>query len=83
MPAPTPAPPPTGTLTFLFTDIEGSTRMWQTAPDAMQTALARHDAILRHDIEARDPHPVLDQIRRLPNSLSFRRRCRYRTGAHH
>ncbi len=43
--------PPTGTLTFLFTDIEGSTRLWQAAPDAMQAALARHDAILRHGIE--------------------------------
>ena len=56
MPTPTPAPPPTGTLTFLFTDIEGSTRMWQAAPHAMQAALARHDAILRHDIEARGGH---------------------------
>jgi len=58
MPAPTPipAPPPTGTLTFLFSDIEGSTRMWQAAPDAMQAALARHDAILRHDIAARGGH---------------------------
>ncbi len=53
MPMPTVAPPPTGTLTFLFTDIEGSTRMWQAAPDVMQAALARHDAILRHGIEAR------------------------------
>ena len=56
MPTPTPAPPPTGTLTFLFSDIEGSTRMWQAAPDAMQAALARHDAILRRDIEARGGH---------------------------
>jgi TolB-like protein/class 3 adenylate cyclase/Flp pilus assembly protein TadD len=56
MPTPTPAPPPTGTLTFLLTDIEGSTRMWQSAPDAMQTALARHDAILRQAIEARGGH---------------------------
>ena len=58
MPTPTPtlAPPPTGTLTFLFSDIEGSTRMWQAAPDAMQAALARHDAILRYNIEARGGH---------------------------
>jgi TolB-like protein/class 3 adenylate cyclase/cytochrome c-type biogenesis protein CcmH/NrfG len=53
---PTPAPLPTGTLTFLLTDIEGSTRMWQAAPVAMQAALARHDAILRQGIEARDGH---------------------------
>ena len=29
-------PLPSGTLTFLLTDIEGSTRLWQVAPDAMQ-----------------------------------------------
>jgi predicted ATPase/class 3 adenylate cyclase/Tfp pilus assembly protein PilF len=40
------ASPPTGTLTFLFTDIEGSTKMWERHPEAMQTALARHDEIL-------------------------------------
>ena len=45
-------PLPTGTLTFLLTDIEGSTRMWQAAPEAMQSALARHDAILRQGNEA-------------------------------
>ena len=42
---------PTGTLTFLLTDIEGSTRLWQAAPEAMQQALARHDVILRQGIE--------------------------------
>src|SRR5262249_12852829 len=43
---------PTGTITFLFTDIEGSTRRWEAHPQAMQAALARHEAILRHAIEA-------------------------------
>ena len=43
---------PTGTVTFLFTDIEGSTKLWEQHPDAMQTALARHDALLRQAIEA-------------------------------
>ena len=38
---------PTGTITFLYTDIEGSTRLWEQQPDAMQRALERHDAILR------------------------------------
>jgi class 3 adenylate cyclase len=47
---------PTGTLTFLFTEIEGSKRMWQAAPDAMQAALVRHDATLRHDVEAHGGH---------------------------
>ncbi len=45
-------PLPTGTLTFLLTDIEGSTHLWQAAPDAMRDALARHDVILRRGIEA-------------------------------
>ena len=43
---------PTGTVTFLFTDIEGSTRLWQEKPDAMSSANARHDAILREAIES-------------------------------
>jgi class 3 adenylate cyclase len=46
--------PPTGTVTFLFTDIEGSTRMWERSPQAMQAALARHDEILRRAVEERD-----------------------------
>ena len=43
---------PTGTLTFLFTDIEGSTTRWEHHPDAMRVALARHDALLRTVITA-------------------------------
>ena len=48
-----PNTPPTGTVTFLFTDIQGSTRLWEQNPDAMRPALARHDslvadAIVRH-----------------------------------
>src|SRR5438132_5883339 len=43
---------PTGTITFLFTDIEGSTTLWEQNPDAMHVALARHDALLRHAIES-------------------------------
>jgi predicted ATPase/class 3 adenylate cyclase len=42
---------PSGTVTFLFTDIEGSTRLWEAAPKAMRTALARHDEVLRGPIE--------------------------------
>src|SRR5215207_3298505 len=45
------APLPTGTLTFLFTDIEGSTQLWEQHPQAMPAALARHDAILRQAME--------------------------------
>jgi predicted ATPase/class 3 adenylate cyclase len=43
--------PSTGTITFLFTDLEGSTRLWERFPEAMQPALGRHDAILREAIE--------------------------------
>ena len=45
---------PTGTVTFLFSDVEGSTRLWEQSPTAMRAALARHDEILRSTIESRD-----------------------------
>jgi class 3 adenylate cyclase len=45
---------PTGTVTFLFTDLESSTRLWEQHPDAMRHALSRHDAILRASIEAHE-----------------------------
>ena len=38
---------PKGTVTFLFTDIEGSTTRWEHHPEAMRAALARHDSLLR------------------------------------
>jgi len=41
---------PAGTITFLFTDIEGSTRLVQAHPGAMKDALARHRALLQHAI---------------------------------
>ncbi|MEW5985298.1 MAG: tetratricopeptide repeat protein [Chloroflexota bacterium] len=41
------ADPSSETPTFFFTDIEGSTQLWERFPQAMRTALARHDAILR------------------------------------
>jgi predicted ATPase/class 3 adenylate cyclase len=43
---------PTGTITFLFTDIEGSTRLWQEKPAGMSVAHARHNEILRTAIES-------------------------------
>lgn len=42
---------PSGIVTFLFTDIEGSTRLWEAHSEAMRFALARHDALLRAAIE--------------------------------
>ena len=44
---------PTGTITFFFTDIEGSTRLWEHHPEAMGAALQRHDALLRSVIESK------------------------------
>lgn len=43
---------PRGTVTYLFTDIEGSTSLWERDPKAMKAALARHHAILRQAIES-------------------------------
>src|SRR4051794_30133468 len=48
--------PPGGTVTFLFTDIEGSTRHWQHQPNAMPAALARHDALLRMVVNPQGGH---------------------------
>jgi predicted ATPase/class 3 adenylate cyclase len=44
--------PPTGIVVFLFTDIKGSTTLWEQHPQAMQRALARHDALLTEAITA-------------------------------
>jgi predicted ATPase/class 3 adenylate cyclase len=43
---------PHGTVTFLFTDLEGSTRRWEAHPAEMREALARHDAIVRGAVES-------------------------------
>jgi predicted ATPase/class 3 adenylate cyclase len=47
-----------GTITFLFTDLEASTRLWEQFPDGMKDALKRHDAILRGAIESSGGHVV-------------------------
>jgi predicted ATPase/class 3 adenylate cyclase len=43
--------PPRESLTFVFTDLESSTRLWERFPDAMKPAVERHDAILRDAVE--------------------------------
>ncbi|HLM20553.1 MAG TPA: DUF4062 domain-containing protein [Propionibacteriaceae bacterium] len=43
---------PAGTLTFLLTDIEGSTRLWESEPEAMEVALQQHDRLLAEVIES-------------------------------
>jgi class 3 adenylate cyclase len=44
---------PRGTVTFLATDIQGSTEMWERYPDAMPRALERHEHLLREAVETR------------------------------
>src|SRR5262245_10734660 len=44
---------PTGTVTFVFTDLAVPTRLWAPEPEAMQVAVARHDALIRAAVEAR------------------------------
>src|SRR4051794_24667382 len=50
-PLPEPRLLPSGRVTFLFTDIEGSTKLWDRYPEAMRESLAAHDSILRETIE--------------------------------
>jgi hypothetical protein len=49
---------PSGTVTFLFTDVEGSTRLWEEYPEAMRPALARHDELLRAAVADHQGHVV-------------------------
>jgi predicted ATPase/class 3 adenylate cyclase len=49
---------PTGSVTLLFTDIEGSTRLWEEHPENMKIALRRHDELMRRSIEEHGGHVV-------------------------
>ena len=49
---------PSGPVTLLFTDIEGGTRLWEAAPEAMAEALDRHNRIVREQIEVAGGHVV-------------------------
>ena len=49
---------PSGTVTFSFTDLEGSTRLWEECPAAMQPALTRHDEIVGEAIVSHRGHVV-------------------------
>jgi len=42
---------PVGTITYLFTDVEGSTRLWQQHPQEMNSVMARHDSLLTTAVE--------------------------------
>ena len=45
---------PGGVVTFLMTDVVGSTRLWETVPAAMRSALARHDELMKIAVESHD-----------------------------
>jgi hypothetical protein len=49
---------PTGVVTLVFTDVQGSTVLWDQAPDAMRAALALHDAIMRETLGAAEGYEV-------------------------
>jgi predicted ATPase/class 3 adenylate cyclase/DNA-binding CsgD family transcriptional regulator/tetratricopeptide (TPR) repeat protein len=46
------SPIPSGTVTFMFTDVEGSTKLWEAEPELMTIALRRHDEIMQAAIES-------------------------------
>jgi class 3 adenylate cyclase len=45
---------PSGTLTFLFTDVEGSTRLWAADTESMSASLLVHDALVRDAIDSHE-----------------------------
>src|SRR5579862_7039537 len=47
---------PSGIITFLFTDVEGSTKLWEKYPVAMRAVLARHDALLHTILKQHGGH---------------------------
>jgi WD40 repeat protein/class 3 adenylate cyclase/tRNA A-37 threonylcarbamoyl transferase component Bud32/energy-coupling factor transporter ATP-binding protein EcfA2 len=52
---------PTGVVTFCFSDIEGSTALWEAHPEAMAEAMVRHDELIADAVEARGGS-VLDSV---------------------
>ncbi|MFV1998775.1 MAG: adenylate/guanylate cyclase domain-containing protein, partial [Acidimicrobiia bacterium] len=49
---------PDGIVTFLFTDVEGSTRAWEASPDLMAQALEQHDVAINEAVVAHNGIPV-------------------------
>ena len=56
---------PSGTVTFAFTDIEGSAQRWERDRAAMQAALRRHDDLMRAAIVEHGGHVLQDGRRRI------------------
>jgi hypothetical protein len=83
-PGASPSPPeelgdselPSGTLTFLLTDIEGSTRLWEAEPEAMEVALQQHDRLLAEVIENHGGTVIASRGEGTVASRFFTARCR-------
>ena len=76
---------PSGMVTFLFTDIEGSTPLWEHEPEQMRFAQGRHDAILRTAIAAHGGRHIRRSAMRSRPLSSFqckRSRQRWRPNAY-
>ena len=63
---------PSGTVTFLFTDIEGSTKLAQEHPDIWESLRERHHSILRGAIELNQRHVDLHTLEIVPIQLSIK-----------
>mgnify|MGYP001953498265 CR=1 FL=1 len=57
---------PSGTVTFLFTDVEGSTQAWQASPEAMKGLVSKHyeilDSVIASHRGARPQEPLLSFV---------------------
>ena len=62
---------PTGTVTFLFTDVQGSTRLWEQAPSQMMEALAQHDDVVERTVADHNGHIVKPRAKAIADSSSF------------
>ena len=60
-PLPQSAPLPEGVITFLLTDVEGSSRLWEEDPDAMRAAISVHDELLEGAVGAARGQRPLEQ----------------------
>lgn len=66
---------PSGLVAFFLTDIEGSSRLWETHPEGMRRALAEHDRLLRQAIASHDGHIFATAGDLGSRSLSRGQRC--------
>ena len=66
-------PLPEGVVTFLLTDIEGSTRLWDTDPEAMAVALATHEHVIAEIVDGAGGWLATGTRRGRLDALSVRR----------